>query len=163
MRKTHKNAKLLEILLVEDNPADIRFINEVLKEARLANRVTPLADGDSALRYLRGQGEYAGAVKPDLVLLDLNLPGKDGRKLLAEIRRDPLLSALPVIVLSTSSAPDDVAFSYDLGATCYLVKPADPVQLIQAALRLENVELALVAPAVRPLKIQRKGGRHGAA
>jgi len=163
MRKTHKNARLLEILLVEDNPADVRFLNEVFKEARLANRVTALADGDSALRYLRGQGDCSGAVKPDLVLLDLNLPGKDGRKVLAEIRRDPLLSALPVIVLSTSSAPDDVQLSYDLGATFYLVKPADPVQLIRAALRLENVELALVAPAAGARKSARKGGRHGAA
>jgi CheY-like chemotaxis protein len=163
MRKTHKNARLLEILLVEDNPADVRFLNEVLKEARLVNRVTALPDGDSALRYLRGQGECAGAVKPDLVLLDLNLPGKDGRKVLAEIRRDPLLSALPVIVLSTSSAPDDITLSYDLGATCYLVKPADPVQLIQAALRLESVELGLVAPAARALKKPRKGGLHGAS
>lgn len=163
MRKNHKNARLLEILLVEDNPADVRFLNEVLKEARLANRVTALSDGDAALRYLRGEGSCSGAVKPDLVLLDLNLPGKDGRKVLTEIRRDPLLSALPVIVLSTSSAPDDISFSYDLGATCYLVKPADPVQLIQAALRLENVRLALVAPPAPVRKSPRKGGRHGAA
>lgn len=158
MRKTHKKARLLEILLVEDNPADVRFLQELFKEGRLANRVTALPDGDSALAYLRGKGEYAGAVKPDLVLLDLNLPGHDGRRVLEEIRRDPLLARLPVAILSTSSAPEDSALGYDLGAVSYLVKPPDLGQLLRAALTVENFGLALVAGEQAEPR-RRKGGR----
>lgn len=145
MNKTHKSARLMEILVVEDNPADIRFMSEIFKEGRLANRVTAMRDGGSALRYLRGEGEFAGAVKPDLVLLDLNMPGMDGRKVLEEIRKDPLLSPLPVIILTTSSAMEDVSLSYDLQANSYMVKPADINQLIKVAMCLKGVGLALVA------------------
>ncbi|MCM2268096.1 MAG: response regulator [Elusimicrobiales bacterium] len=160
MRKTHKNARLLEILAVEDNPADIRFMNEVFKEGRLANRVTAMQDGDSALRYLRGEGEFSGAVKPDLVLLDLNLPGKDGRKVLEEIRRDPLLSALPVIILTTSSAVEDVSHAYDLRADAYLVKPVNLEQLLKAAISLNSASLALVKePPPRKARTTRKEAR----
>jgi CheY-like chemotaxis protein len=157
MRKTHKNARLLEILVVEDNPADVRFMAEIFKEGRLANRVTAMQDGESALKYLRGEGEYSGAVKPDLVLLDLNMPGMDGRKVLEEIRKDPLLSGLPVIVLTTSSATQDVSLSYDLGASSYLVKPANLTQLIKAGTCLNNVGLALVAVPTSPAKPKRRG------
>lgn len=158
MRKTHRKARLLEILLVEDNPADVRLLQELFKEGRLANSVTALPDGDSALAYLRGKGKYAGAVKPDLVLLDLNLPGHDGRGILAEIRRDPLLARLPVAILSTSSAPEDSALGYDLGAVSYLVKPPDLGQLLHAALLVENFGLALVATEPPPAR-RRKGVR----
>ena len=157
MRKTHKNSRLLEILVVEDNPADIRFMSEIFKEGRLANRVTAMRDGDSALRYLRGEGEFAGAVKPDLVLLDLNMPGKDGRKVLEEIRKDPLLSHLPVVILTTSSAMEDVSLSYDLQANSYMVKPADINQLIKVGMCLDGVGLALVA-APPPVKPAHKSG-----
>lgn len=151
MKRTHKNARLLEILVVEDNPADIRFMSEIFKEGRLANRVTSLRDGGEAMRYLRGEGEYAGTVKPDLVLLDLNMPGKDGRQVLEEIRRDPLLFQLPVIVLTTSSAIQDVSFSYDLKASSYLVKPVDLDQLLKVAICLENTGIGLVTmPQPRP-------------
>ncbi len=146
MKKTHTNARLLEILVVEDNPADIRYLAEVFKEGRLANRVTAMRDGDAALRYLRGEGEYLGAVKPDLVLLDLNLPGTDGRMVLSEIRRDPLLTGLPVIVLTTSSLAEDVSRSYDMRADSYMTKPVDLGQLLRAAACLTGVGLALVAP-----------------
>lgn len=158
MNKTHKNARLMEILVVEDNPADIRFMSEIFKEGRLANRVTAMRDGDSAMRYLRGEGEFAGAVKPDLVLLDLNMPGKDGRKVLEEIRKDPLLSHLPVIILTTSSAMEDVSRSYDLQANSYMVKPADINQLIKVGMCLEGVGLALVATPPRPVKAPYKDG-----
>ena len=159
MLKRHKNARLLEILAVEDNPADIRFLNEVFKDGRLANRLTAMRDGDSALRYLRGEREFAGAVKPDIVLLDLNLPGKNGWQVLGEIRRDPLLSELPVIVLTTSSSEDDISRGYELRANAYLVKPPDMGQFIQAVLSIGTAGLGLVA-APRP-KVGRAGrGRH---
>lgn len=162
MRKTHKNARLLEILVVEDNPADIRFMSEIFKEGRLANRVTAMRDGEAALRYLRGEGEFEGAVKPDLVLLDLNMPGKDGRQVLEEIRNDPLLSHLPVIILTTSSAMQDVSLSYDLKANSYMVKPADLGQLMKVAMCLDDVGLGLVAappPAVKPRRRGRQTGK----
>lgn len=156
MNKTHKSARLMEILVVEDNPADIRFMSEIFKEGRLANRVTAMRDGDSALRYLRGEGEFAGAVKPDLVLLDLNMPGKDGRKVLEEIRKDPLLSHLPVVILTTSSAMEDVSLSYDLQANSYMVKPADINQLIKVGMCLDGVGLALVAAPPQTAKTLHK-------
>jgi CheY-like chemotaxis protein len=165
MRKTHKNARLLEILVVEDNPADIRYMSEIFKEGRLANRVTAMRDGDTALRYLRGEGEFAGAVKPDLVLLDLNMPGKDGRKVLEEIRRDPLLSGLPVIILTTSSAMEDVSLSYDLKANSYMVKPADLNQLLKVSMCLDNVGVGLVAapaPAEKNRKPRKQARSEGA-
>ncbi len=156
MNRKHKNARLLEILAVEDSAADIRFMSEIFKEGRLANRLTVIRDGDSALRYLRGEGEYAGAIRPDLVLLDLNMPGKDGRRVLEEIRRDPLLAELPVIVLTTSSAMEDVSFSYTMRTSSYMVKPVDLGQLVRAAMCLKNVGLGLVtAPAPK----QKRRGR----
>ena len=156
MRRTHRNARLLEILVVEDNAADIRFLSEIFKEGRLANRVTALRDGESALRYLRGEGEFAGAVKPDLVLLDLNMPGTDGRRVLQEIRRDPLLTGLPVVILTTASAMEDVSLTYDLTANSYMVKPVDLGQLIRVALCLDNVAFGIVAA---PAPKRRGGGK----
>jgi CheY-like chemotaxis protein len=160
MNRTHKNARLIEILVVEDNPADIRFMSEIFKEGRLANRVTSLRDGEEAMRNLRGEGAHAGTVKPDLVLLDLNMPGKDGRKVLEEIRKDPLLHQLPVIVLTTSSAIEDVSLSYDLNATLYMVKPVNLDQLIRVAMCLENAGLGIVAaPAPRTGAARAAAGR----
>ncbi|HNW44350.1 MAG TPA: response regulator [Elusimicrobiales bacterium] len=161
MNKKHKNSRLIEILAVEDNPADIRYMSEIFKEGRLANRVTAMRDGDSALRYLRGEGEFAGAVKPDLVLLDLNMPGMDGKKVLEEIRKDPALSGLPVIILTTSSAMQDVSGCYDLKANSYMVKPPDLGQLIKVAMCMENIGVALVAappPKLKPARRARSGG-----
>lgn len=152
MYKKHKNSRLLEILAVEDNPADIRYMSEIFKEGRLANRITAIQDGDSALRYLRGEGEYSGVVRPDLVLLDLNMPGKDGRKVLEEIRKDPALSGLPVIILTTSSSIEDVSFSYNLKAASFMVKPPDLGQFIRLAMCLDNVGVALVETP--PLKVK---------
>ena len=155
MKGAHADARLLEILVLEDNPADIRYMAEVFKDARLANRVTALRDGDSALRYLRGEGEYAGSPRPDLVLLDLNLPGTDGRQVLAAIRRDPLLRTLPVIVLTTSTLAEDVSRSYDMRADSYMTKPVDMPQLIRAVMCLDGIGLALVAqrpPAEPPAR-----------
>ncbi len=113
------------ILLVEDNAGDVRLTREALREARVAVELTAVADGEQALAYLRGQGEHAGAPRPDLVLLDLNLPKKNGLEVLEEIKRDPELRATPVIMLTTSSSSRDVAACYDRGVNCYVVKPLD--------------------------------------
>ena len=113
----------VEILLVEDNPADVRLTREALRRGRVANTLHVVDDGDKALAFLRREGEYAGAPRPGLVLLDLNLPGLDGRDVLAEVKSDPELRRLPIIVLTTSSAERDIARSYDLGANCFVSKP----------------------------------------
>ena len=145
MNDKYENARLLEILAVDDNPADLRFMTETFREGKLLNRVTSVTDGETALRCLRGEGEFAGAVKPDLVLLDINMPEQDGQAVLEEIRRDPALSGLPVIMLTTSSSADDVTRSYALKADSYMVKPPDLGQLIKSAACLENIGMALVA------------------
>lgn len=113
----------VDILLVEDNPADVRLTREALRRGRVANTLHVVDDGDKALAFLRREGEYADAPRPGLVLLDLNLPGLDGRDVLAEVKSDPDLRRLPVIVLTTSSAERDIAKSYDLGANCFVSKP----------------------------------------
>lgn len=111
------------ILLVEDNLADLRLAQEVLKEAQLAHDLLVARDGEQAMRILRREGEYATAKRPDLVLLDLNLPRKHGREVLAEIKTDPSLKRIPVLILSTSKAESDVAACYDAHANCFLTKP----------------------------------------
>ena len=114
-----------EILLVEDNPADIRLTQEVLAESGLSHRLHVARDGEQALFMVRREGDYTDLPEPDLVLLDLNLPRKDGREVLAEIKRDPQLNHIPVLVLSTSRTERDVATCYHLHANCYLQKPVD--------------------------------------
>jgi len=111
------------ILVVDDNAGDARLTLEALREAAVGAEVAAVPDGEEALAYLRGEGAHAGAPRPDLVLLDLNLPRRDGREVLAEIKSDPALHAIPVIVLSTSAAPHDVSESYANHANAYLVKP----------------------------------------
>lgn len=113
------------ILLVEDNPADVRLTQEVLRETDLDFELQVARDGEQALAMLRRQGPHADVPTPDLVLLDLNLPRKDGREVLGEMKRDPGLRSIPVIVLSTSKAETDVLTCYDLHANCYLTKPVD--------------------------------------
>ena len=114
-----------EILLVEDNPGDVRLTRETLKESKLLNRMSVVVDGVEALAFLRREGRYAGETRPDLILLDLNLPKKDGREVLAEIKADESLRRIPVIVLTTSSAEQDILKMYDLHANCYITKPVD--------------------------------------
>ena len=110
--------KPIEILLVEDNPADIRLTQEALKESRMYNNIRVTMDGVEALNYLQHKGKYADAPRPDLILLDLNLPKKDGREVLAEIKSDENLRRIPVVVLTTSSAEQDILKSYNLHANC---------------------------------------------
>ena len=113
------------ILLVEDNAGDVRLTREALREADVSVELTAVADGDQALAFLRGEGAHAGAVRPDLILLDLNLPKKNGLEVLEEIKRDPELCRIPVIMLTTSSSARDIAACYDRGVNCYVVKPLD--------------------------------------
>jgi two-component system, chemotaxis family, response regulator Rcp1 len=125
------NNKQVEILLVEDNPGDVRLTMEALKEGKLLNHVSVAEDGVEALALLHQEGKYAGRPRPDLILLDLNLPKKDGREVLAEIKEDPELRHIPVVVLTTSTAEHDVLKTYDLHANCYINKPVDFEQFLE--------------------------------
>ena len=121
--------KPIEILLVEDNPGDARLTREALKEGKVLNNLQVTQDGVEALAYLRRQGKYANQIRPDIILLDLNLPKKDGREVLAEIKADPNLRRIPVVILTTSKSEEDIIKSYDLHANCYITKPVDLDQL----------------------------------
>src|SRR5262245_51953444 len=134
----------IEILLVEDNPGDVRLTIEALREAKVRNHLSVAPDGVEALAFLRRQGKYAQARRPDLILLDLNLPKKDGRAVLAEIKADELLKSIPVVVLTTSSAQQDVLASYKLQANCYITKPVDLDQFIHVVRSVEDFWLTIV-------------------
>jgi chemotaxis family two-component system response regulator Rcp1 len=136
--------KPVEILLVEDNPGDVRLTMEAFKENKLRNNLTAVEDGVEAMSFLRGEGKYAGAPRPDLILLDLNLPRKDGREVLAEIKADEKLKRIPVVVLTTSKAEEDVVKSYDLHANCYVTKPVDFEQFMVVVKSIENFWLTVV-------------------
>jgi CheY-like chemotaxis protein len=113
------------VLLVEDDPGDVVIAEEALRAGQLKSRLTVVHDGDEALAYLRQENGYRGAERPDLILLDLNLPGKSGHEVLAEVKSDPALRKIPVVVLSTSGATEDIARSYDLHANAFVTKPVD--------------------------------------
>ncbi len=134
----------VEILLVEDNPGDSDLILEFLEEARVTNHVTVVRDGEEAIDYLRGKGRFTTAVRPDLILLDLNLPRKDGREVLADVKADPLLQNIPVVILTSSSAEADIAKSYSLKANCYIIKPVDLDQFVSVVRSIENFWLTVV-------------------
>jgi CheY-like chemotaxis protein len=120
-----RNGAPVEILLVEDNPGDVRLTREALKEGTVLNNLNVASDGVEAMAFLRHQGRYAEALRPQLILLDLNLPRKDGREVLAEIKADGSLKRIPVVVLTTSGAEQDVFDSYELQANCYITKPIE--------------------------------------
>jgi chemotaxis family two-component system response regulator Rcp1 len=134
----------IQVLLVEDNPGDVRLTKEALKEGKMLNRVTVVGDGVEALSFLRRQGKYADAGQPDLILLDLNLPKKDGRQVLAEIKADPGLKRIPVVVLTTSSAEEDILKTYDLHANCYVTKPVDLEQFMRVVKSIEDFWVTVV-------------------
>jgi two-component system, chemotaxis family, response regulator Rcp1 len=134
----------VEILLVEDNPGDVRLTIEALKEGKVRNSLSVARDGVEALAFLRRQGSFAGARCPDLILLDLNLPKKDGREVLAEIKEDPALRRIPVVVLSTSKAEEDILRTYDLHANCYITKPVDLEQFIAVVRSIDDFWLTVV-------------------
>jgi CheY-like chemotaxis protein len=135
----------IEILLVEDNPGDVRLTVEALKEGKIHNRMSVVADGEAALSFLRREGVYGDAPRPDLVLLDLNLPRKDGREVLAEIKVDPELKRIPVVVLTTSKAEEDILRTYNLHANCYITKPVDLDQFIMVVKSIEAFWFSVVS------------------
>ena len=134
----------VEILLVEDNPGDVRLTREAWKEGKLRNNLHVAEDGVEALAFLRKQGRHAGAARPDLILLDLNLPRKDGREVLAEIKQDPSVKHIPVVILTTSKAEQDILKAYDLHANCYIAKPLDMDQFIRVVKSIEEFWLETV-------------------
>ncbi len=141
---TPPGGRPIEILLVEDNPGDVRLTVEGLNEGKVRNNLHVAKDGVEALAFLRRQGQFKDAVRPDLILLDLNLPRKDGREVLSEIKADPQLKTIPVVVLTTSRAEQDVLHSYQLQANCYITKPVDLEQFITVVKSIEDFWLTIV-------------------
>ena len=134
----------IEILLVEDNPGDARLTREALRDAKVRNNLHVAADGVEALAFLRREGKHAAVPKPDLILLDLNLPKKDGREVLDEIKRDDRLRHIPVVILTTSQAERDIAESYRLRANAYVTKPVDLEQFLKVVQSIEHFWLEIV-------------------
>ena len=142
VHKSH--TRPVEILLVEDNAGDIQLTREAFRENKLNNRLNVVRDGVEALAYLRGTDGHAARHIPDLILLDLNLPRKDGREVLAEIKQDPALKRIPVVVLTTSQAEEDILRSYDLHVNCYVTKPLGLDQFMQVVRSIETFWLSIV-------------------
>jgi len=136
--------RAVEILLVEDNPGDVRLTQEVFKEGTVRNRLSVAWNGEEALAFLHREGRFASASRPDIIVLDLNLPRKDGREVLAEIKSHPDLKRIPVIILTTSQAESDLLASYNLHANCYIVKPVDLAHFIEVVKKVESFWLQLV-------------------
>ncbi len=134
----------VEVLLVEDNPGDIRLTVEALKEAKMINNLKVVRDGIEAMSYLRRQGDFTKVRRPDLILLDLNLPRKDGRQVLAEIKQDPNLKRIPVVILTTSAAEQDIIKTYNLHANCYITKPVELDQFIEIVKSIQDFWLSIV-------------------
>jgi chemotaxis family two-component system response regulator Rcp1 len=139
-----KNLLVIDILLVEDNPGDVRLTREALKEGKVINTLHVVEDGIEALAFLRHEGQYVKSVHPDIILLDLNLPRMDGRELLAKIKSDPKLRRIPVAILTTSKADEDIIKSYDLHANCYIVKPVDMERFIAVVKSIEDFWFTIV-------------------
>lgn len=136
--------KPISILLVEDNPGDVRLTKEAFKEAKVHNLLSVVEDGVEAMAFLRGEGKYQDALRPDVILLDLNLPRKDGRQVLAEMKADETLKRIPVVVLTTSEAEQDILMTYDLHANCYITKPVDLDRFIEVVQSIEDFWLCIV-------------------
>jgi CheY-like chemotaxis protein len=134
----------IEVLLVEDNPGDVRLTMEALKEGKMLNHVSVVGDGVEALSFLRRKDKFGQAPRPDVILLDLNLPKKDGREVLAEIKNDQEFRRIPVVILTTSAAEQDILKTYDLHANCYITKPVDLEQFIRVVKLIEDFWLSIV-------------------
>ena len=146
-----KTARPIEILLIEDSPSDAALTIEALQAGKIVNNLNLVADGVEAMAYLRKQGRFTESSRPDLIMLDLNLPKKDGREVLQELKSDPSLKLIPIIVLTTSRADKDVLRSYELSANCYITKPVDFQQFIDVVRSIERFWLSVVTlpPAPR--------------
>ncbi len=136
--------KVVDILLVEDNPGDVRLAQEALKESKVRNKLYVVEDGVEAMAFLRRQGKYAGVPRPDLILLDLNLPRKSGREVLAEVKTDEQLKRIPIVVLTVSRADEDIIKSYDHHANCYITKPLDFNRFMEITKVIEGFWLTIV-------------------
>ena len=138
------NDAVIDILLVEDNPGDARLTIEAFKEAKVANRLSHVLDGVEAIAFVRREGKYTEAPRPDLILLDLNLPRKDGREVLAELKSDDKYKRIPVVVLTTSQSEEDIYRVYHLHANCYVSKPVDLNQFMRVVRSIEDFWLTIV-------------------
>ena len=134
----------IEILLIEDSPSDANLTMQSLQQAKITNRLHWVEEGEAAMDFLYQRGEYINAPRPDLIVLDLNLPGMDGREILADVKADPDLRRIPVVVLTTSSNEEDVLRSYDLNANCYVTKPFNVQQFIQVVQLISDFWLTAV-------------------
>lgn len=139
-----ENLKRIEILLIEDNPGDARLTQEALKDGKVKNNLSIIYDGEEAMDFIYKRNKYKDAVRPDLIILDLNLPKKNGREILAEIKEDEDLKTIPVVILTTSKAEEDIIKSYQLHANCYLVKPIDLNKFFELVKSIEGFWLTLV-------------------
>ena len=139
-----RNVETIDILLVEDNPGDVRLTKEALKDAKVLNEVYVVQDGVEAMEFLHRKGNFANVPTPDMILLDLNLPKKDGREVLAEIKQDPKLKHIPVVVLTTSKADEDIIRTYNLHANAYITKPVDLNRFIEIMHTLEEFWFSIV-------------------
>jgi CheY-like chemotaxis protein len=142
--KVGEESRPIEILLVEDNAGDVRLVKEALEENKFLNNLHVARDGVEAMKFLHKEGEYANAVRPDLILLDLNLPKKDGREVLAEVKGDEDLKRIPVVIMTISKAEEDILKTYNLHANCYITKPIDLDQFIKVVKSVESFWLAIV-------------------
>lgn len=140
----NETGKVIEILLVEDNPGDARLAQEALEDSKIKNKLHRVEDGVEAMQFLRKEERFANATTPDLVLLDLNLPKKDGREVLTEIKSDNNLRKIPVVVLTVSTAEEDILKSYNLHANCYITKPIDLNQFIKVVKAIEEFWFSIV-------------------
>lgn len=143
-QRNQETCRPIELLLVEDNPGDVRLTKEALREGKVRNHLNVAADGVEAMAYLRREGPHAQARQPDLILLDLNLPKKSGREVLAEIKADPKLRRIPVVILTVSKAEEDILKSYNLHANCYITKPVDLEQFLGVVKSIEDFWLTVV-------------------
>jgi len=139
-----KRGRPIEILMVEDNPDDVELAVEALKDGKVGNHLTVMKDGEEAIAYLRCEGKHRHAVRPDLILLDLNMPRKNGRDVLREVKGDPSLRRIPVVILTTSQAEEDILHTYDLHANCYISKPVDFNQFLKVVRSIEDFWLTVV-------------------
>ena len=137
-------ARPIEVLLVEDDPGDVLMTQEAFSDYKIANRLSVVTNGEDAIAYLRKQGRYADVPTPDLVLLDLNLPRRDGREVLRDVKGDPELRRIPVVVLTTSEAEEDILASYDLHANAYVRKPVDFDQFVAAVRAIDDFFITVV-------------------
>jgi len=143
MAKT--SGRPVEILLVEDNPAHADLTREALREGKVNNNLHVAGDGEEAMDFLYRRGKFSGASRPDIILLDLNLPRKDGREVLAEVKSDPSLRNIPVVIMTTSSAEEDIAKSYQLNVNCYITKPVDMEKFIDVVKAIDHFWFSIVS------------------